>query len=116
MLAIHPRVLGTEAPNVDEKPRHLPIDLRETRLIQDDFTIALPDGFAVDELPSPVHLDLGFASYSSESKVEGKSIHYSRTYTVREVALPADRYADVQKLARNIEADEQSSAILKRAN
>ena len=115
LLAIRPRVLGTEAPAVDEKPRHLPIDLRETRLINDDFTIALPDGFAVDELPSPVHLDLGFAAYSSESKVEGKAIHYSRTYTVREVSLPADRYADVQKLARTIEADEQSSAVLKRA-
>ncbi|MEK6396616.1 MAG: transglutaminase domain-containing protein, partial [Terriglobus sp.] len=116
LMTIRPRVLGTEAPAVDEKPRHLPIDLRETRLIQDDFTIALPDGLAVDELPSPVHLDLGFAAYTSESKVEGHAIHYNRTYTVREISLPADRYADVQKLARTIEADEQSSAVLKRAN
>jgi hypothetical protein len=115
LFAVRPRVLGVEALAVDEKPRHLPIDLGETRLVQDDFTIALPDGFSVDELPSPVHLDVGFASYSSESKVEGHAIHYNRTYTVREVSLPADRYADVQTLARTIEADEQSSAVLKRA-
>jgi hypothetical protein len=116
LLAVRPRVLGWDAFKVDGKPRHMPIDLRETRLEQDDFTIALPDGFAVDELPSPVHLDLGFATYTSESKVEGHTIHYNRTFIVREVSLPADRYADVQKLARTIEADEQSSAVLKRAN
>ncbi|WP_052200536.1 DUF3857 and transglutaminase domain-containing protein [Terriglobus sp. TAA 43] len=116
LFAIRPRVLGTESMRVDEKPRILPIDLGETRLIHDDFTIELPAGFSVDELPPPVHIDLGFASYTSESKVVDHAIHYSRTYTVREVSLPAERYADVQKLARIIQADEQSSAVLKRAN
>lgn len=116
LFAIRPRVLGTEAMRVDEKPRILPIDLGETRLIDDDFTIALPTGFSVDELPPPVHLDLGFASYTSESKVVNHAIHYSRTYAVREVSLPPERYGDVQKLAHTIEADEQSSAVLKRAN
>jgi hypothetical protein len=115
LLTVRPRVLGREALAVDNRKRELPIDLGETRQIHDDFTIALPTGFTVDELPPPVKLDVGFAAYQSETKVENNTLHYSRTYTVREIVLPANRYPDVQKLARTINGDEQSSAVLKRA-
>jgi hypothetical protein len=33
---------------------------------------------------------------------------------IREITLPADRYADVQKLAGTIAADEESRAVLKK--
>ena len=84
LMAMRPRVLGSEAFAVDHKARRMPIDLGSTREIHDDFTIALPEGFAVDELPPAVHLDLGFASYISESKAVDHAIRYTRTYTVRE--------------------------------
>ena len=116
LLTVRPRVLGHESFRVDTKQRLVPIDLSETRQVHDDFTSALPAGFEVDELPAAVNLDLGFADYKSETKVENQALHYSRTYTVREISLPADRYPDVQKLARTIAGDEQSSAVLKRAN
>ncbi len=73
-----------------------------------------PAGYAVDEIPDPVKLDLGFASYESSSSVKDNVLHYTRTYTVREVTLPADKYPDVQKLAGVIAADEQSNAVLKK--
>lgn len=116
LLTVRPRVLGHEGLHVDFKPRLVPIDLDATRQVHDDFTIALPAGFEVDELPAPVNLDVGFAAYKSETKVENHTLHYRRTYTVREITLPADRYPDVQKLARTIAGDEQSSAVLKRPN
>jgi hypothetical protein len=115
LLGVRPRVLGREALRVDAKKREVPIDLGMTREVHDDFTIALPAGWDVEELPAAVDLDLGFAAYRSASKVEEHSIHYTRTYTVRELTLPADRYPDVQKLARAIAGDEQSSAVLKHA-
>ena len=116
LLTVRPRVMGREALAVDSRKRDLPIDLGETRQVHDDFTIALPPGFGVDELPPHVRIDLGFAAYQSETKVENNALHYSRTYTVREIVLPAGRYPEVQKLARTISADEQSSAVLKRGN
>ncbi len=48
------------------------------------------------------------------AKLHDNILHYTRTYTVRQVSLPADRYADVQKLAGVIAADEQSTAVLKK--
>jgi hypothetical protein len=114
LLMVRPRVMGQEGLRVNHEPRTVPIDLSETRQIQDDYTIELPEGYAVDEMPDPVKLDLDFASYQSSTKVDGHTLHYTRTYTVREVTLPAERYGDLQKLAGVIASDEQSSAVLKK--
>jgi Domain of Unknown Function with PDB structure (DUF3857)/Transglutaminase-like superfamily len=114
LLMVRPRIIGSEDLHTDDKKRHVPINLRETMQEQDDYTIELPSGYAVDEIPDPVKLDLGFASYESASTIQGNTLHYTRTYTVREVTLPPDRYADVQKLSGVIAADEQNSAVLKK--
>ena len=115
LLMVRPRVLGNEAPFIDRKPRAtVPIDLTQTMQANDEYDIELPAGYTVDELPEPVKLDVGFASYESKSQVKGNVLHYSRTYTVREVALPAEKYSDLQKLSGVIATDEQSRAILKK--
>jgi Domain of Unknown Function with PDB structure (DUF3857)/Transglutaminase-like superfamily len=114
LLMVRPRVLGSEYLEVDHKKRSAPIDLRETLLSTDDFEIALPAGYIVDEIPDPVKLDLGFASYESSTRIKENVLHYTRTYTVRQVSLPAERYEDLQKLAQAIAADEQNRAVLKK--
>ena len=58
-MMVRPRVLGSEAPGVDQEPRTVPINLRETMQIVDDYEIKLPAGYVSDELPDPVTLDLG---------------------------------------------------------
>jgi hypothetical protein len=114
LLMVRPRVLGREDMSLNHEPRTVPIDLEETMQVEDNYSIQLPDGYTVDEIPDPVKLDLGFASYQSSSKLDGRTLRYTRTYTVREVTLPASRYGDLQKLAGVIAADEQSSAVLKK--
>lgn len=114
LLMVRPRVLGSEGMTLDKKVRSIPIDLRQTMVAKDDFTIVIPADYMVDELPDPVKLDVGFASYESSSQLTGTSLHYTRTYTVRQVSLPADRYADVQRLAAAIDADEQNHAVFKK--
>ena len=114
LLMVRPRVIGSEGLEVDKKVRTVPIDLEQTMQERDDFTIQLPDGYVADEVPEPVKLDVGFASYESSTKVNGNALHYTRTYTVRQVTVPASCYSDVQKLAETIGADEQTRAVLKR--
>jgi len=115
LLMVRPRVLGRLDIDTDTKTnRTVPVDLEETMQAVDDYSIELPAGYAVDELPDPVKLDLGFAAYQSTTALEGNKLHYSRTYTVRQVTLPAEKYADLQKLAGVIAADEESRAILKK--
>ncbi len=114
LLMVRPRVLGSEYLETDRKPRTVPVDLRQTLQIKDDYDIELPPGYSVDEIPDPVKLDMGFASYQSSSLVKDNVLHYSRTYTVRAVTLPAEKYGDLQKLAGVIAADEQNHAVLKK--
>jgi hypothetical protein len=114
LLMIRPRVLGSYELDVDRKPRHVEIDLEQTMQGTDEYDIELPQGYVVDELPDPVKIDVGFASYVSSTELHGRVLHYSRTYTVRQVTVPATKYEAVQQLAAAIAADEGSQAILKR--
>jgi hypothetical protein len=114
LLMVRPRVYGQEGMTLDRKARKVPIDLKSTRQIQDDFTIELPAGYAVDEIPEPVKVDVGFATYESSSEMKGNTLHYKRTYTVKQVELPADRYGDVEMLESAIDLDEQNHAVFKK--
>jgi hypothetical protein len=119
LLMVRPRVLGDIGlanfdRDVEPKVRTVPIDLGETMQLADDYTIELPPGYVVDELPDPVKLDLGFAAYQSAVEVSGNTMRYKRTYTVRQVTLPANRYSDVRKLADAIASDQESRAVLKK--
>lgn len=116
LLMVRPRVLGTTGYHLDHKQRTIPIDLEDSKLVQDEFEIELPKGYAVDELPRPIKVDMGFAAYESESDVKDGKLHYKRSFTVRDITLPATRYHDLQELAGVIEADEQNTAILKKVN
>lgn len=120
LLMIRPRVFGRESFPLDRRSgqghREVAIDLGSTRKVHDDCEITLPAGYAVDELPKAMDVDLGFASYRSKVSATGNTLHYERTFTVREITLPANRYADVEKLSRLITTDEQNQAILKRTN
>ena len=114
LLMVRPRVLGSEGLMLNHEPRMVPIDLSETIEEQDEYSIELPEGYAIDELPQPISLDMGFAAYASSSKMDGNTLRYSRTYIVRELTLPAARYGELQKLAGVIASDEQSSAVFKK--
>ncbi|MBW8869502.1 MAG: DUF3857 and transglutaminase domain-containing protein [Acidobacteriales bacterium] len=114
LLMMRPRVLGTDTLETDKKTRVYPIDLGAAREVKDDYEIELPAGYVADELPDPVKIDMGWASYESASKVEGDKLHYTRTYVVRQVELPAEKYEEVQKLAGVIGYDEQSNVVLKK--
>jgi hypothetical protein len=115
LLMVRPRVLGRYGFGVDRKVRKVAIDLHETMQGSDDFDIQIPDGYVVDEVPDPVKEDFGFASYESSTVVHGRVLHYSRRYTVKQVTLPPEKYPEVQRLAGIIAEDEDSKAVLKRA-
>ena len=114
LLMVRSRVLGSEGLSINRKPRLAPVNLRQTMTIHDEFAIEIPAGFTVDEIPAPVKIDLGFASYESRNSMAGNVLHYTRTYTVRSVTLPAEKYADLQKLSELIETDEQNHAVFKK--
>jgi hypothetical protein len=114
LLLVRPRVIGSFAAQIEDKPRIYPIDLEDTGRWRDSFDIAIPPGYAVDETPDPVNLDDDFASYHSSVSVKGNQLHYEREYVVRQVEIPPEKAAAFRHLESVILSDEKSAAVLKK--
>jgi hypothetical protein len=118
LLLVRPRVLGSKTRSTLEtkEPRQFPVEFDGPVQDTDKFEITLPPGFTVDELPPPVDLDVGFASYHSKTEATGNVIGYTRTFEVKELSVPVSKTADLKKFYRAIATDERSTAVLKPAH
>ena len=118
LLLVRPRVLGTDARDVprlmEGKARIYPIELTHPGMWRDSYDIKLPDGYAVDETPDPVKVDLPFASYSSSVAAKDGLLHYEREYVVKQVEIPAADAEEFRKLEDAIVSDEKGMVILKK--
>jgi hypothetical protein len=113
LLLVRPRVLGTVAEALDNKPRKVPISFPRAGTWTDSFDVKIPAGYTVDDLPDPVNVDVGFATYHSEVKAQGDTLHYTRQYVLKKVELDPDQYSVLRKLEGQITSDENSNAVLK---
>jgi Domain of Unknown Function with PDB structure (DUF3857)/Transglutaminase-like superfamily len=120
LLIVRPRVVGSKETNLlsllsAKKPRQYAIEFNEATRQDDVFDINLPPGYVVDELPKPVDAECEYASYKSDVQVTGNTLHYKRTYVVKDVMVPTMKVNDVRDFFRQVAADERTSAVLKRA-
>ena len=114
LLLVRPHVVGQDTVGFDDKPRTVPIELGATGHWHDSYDITLPDGFAVEELPNPVNMDLEFASYHSTFSAKDRTLHYERDYIVKQVELPAAKAAEFRLMEGAILSDERATAVIKK--
>ena len=118
LLIVRPRVLGQKGQLIGvekDKKRLYPVELHEPSLQTDDFEITLPPGYVVDELPPPVEAKCDYGSYSSQVEVTGNTLHYKRTYQIKDVTVPAEKLDAFRDFLRQINSDERQSAVLRKA-
>ncbi|MEO6964458.1 MAG: DUF3857 domain-containing protein [Acidobacteriaceae bacterium] len=116
LLLVRPRVLGSDAFHIEDGPRRYPIEFSSIGDWRDTFSIKIPAGYAVDDLPDPVNVDTPFASYRSEVKADGGVLCYYREYTVKKLELDAHEYPALRKFESEIYTDENRDAVLKKTN
>ncbi len=114
LLLVRPRVLGSVAEALDDKPRKYPISFDGVGTWTDDFDVKIPPGYTVDDLPDPVNVDVGFATYHSQVKAQGDTLHYQREYVLKKLTLAPGDYPTLHKLESAITTDENSDAVLKK--
>jgi hypothetical protein len=113
MLIVRPRVLGQKASSLLEgEERKHPVEFDSASTQSDVFEIKLPPGYKVEDLPQPVEMDLGFASYRSKVEVQGNVLHYRRDFVVKEVLVDKNRLEQLKKFYRTVAGDERSSLVL----
>jgi Domain of Unknown Function with PDB structure (DUF3857)/Transglutaminase-like superfamily len=117
LLLVRPRVIGTQSsPLLETKePRQFPIEFEGPSRDTDEFEIALPPGYVVDDVPPPVDADFGFASYHSKTESTGGVISYKRSFEIKDLTVPVNKAADLKKFYRIIASDERNTAVLKPA-
>ena len=119
LLIVRPRVLGQKGfmlPIEKDKKRVYPVVLSEPSLQSDDFEITLPPGYVVDELPQPTEAKCEYGSYHSQVEVNGNTLHYKRTYEIKNVTVPPQKLDAFRDFLRQINSDERQSAVLRKAN
>ncbi len=115
LILVRPRVLGSEASGFLEtrEPRENAIEFEGPRLDSDSFDIALPTGYEVDELPAPTDLDIKYAAYHSSTSVTGRTLHFSRTFEIKQLSVPVSKAGELKEFYRSIEGDERRTAVLR---
>ena len=116
LLIIRPRVLGSLSSDLLEtkESRQQPIEFAAPGRDTDEFEITVPAGYVPDSLPPPMNQDLGAIAYHSSTAFTGHVLRYTRTLEVKELSLPAAKADSLKQFFRMIEADERSSAVLKK--
>jgi transglutaminase-like putative cysteine protease len=114
LLLVRMRVVGSDADGLDDKPRKVPISFEGVGTWRDDFDVKIPAGYLVDDVPDPVNMDVGFATYHSEVKAEDGALHYTREYVVKKLELAPGEYSELRRLESAIATDENSDAVLKK--
>ena len=115
LLLVRPRVVGDKTLALEWTKRKFPVELSGATSEQDVYEIQLPPGFVVDDLPEPLHIDVGFARYTSKLEAKGGTLRYSREYVVTDPNVAFDRLSDLHKLENAIAEDEYANAVLKKA-
>ena len=115
LLLLRPRVLGEKGFFLERKLRKYPFQFESTTREVDEYEIEVPKEYVVDDVPDPVKVDMGFASYESKVEVKGSTVRYSREYVRKDVLIPPEHTDDVRKLLGVIGADEAAVVVLKRA-
>jgi Domain of Unknown Function with PDB structure (DUF3857)/Transglutaminase-like superfamily len=114
LMLLRARVLGDDGQFVERKARRYPVELESAACRTDTYEIQIPQEYSVEELPDPVNIDVGFASYQSKFEVEGPKLRYWREYVLRDLSVPPDKFPDWMRLQGLIGADQDSAVILKR--
>ena len=114
LMLVRPRVIGEKGFALERKPRQYPFQFDRASRETDTFEIELPKEYAVEDVPDPVKVDAGFASYESKIEVQGSTVRYSREFVRRDVSIGPEHTEELRNFLGTIGADEAAVVVLKR--
>ena len=95
--------------------RKLPISFSHAWTEEDDVTLDLPEGLAIESLPKGVSWDVGAATYKTTYTTDQKSVHFTRAFQVYSRFYDATAYGPIRKFFGAVTAADQEQAVLKAA-
>ena len=93
------------------KDRKTPVRLSPT-LRRDTVALEIPEGFAVDEMPDPVHMKGAFGSYEARWRAEAGKVLMEQSVEIPEAEVPAADYPALRQFFDAIAARRNSAVVL----
>jgi Domain of Unknown Function with PDB structure (DUF3857)/Transglutaminase-like superfamily len=91
--------------------RKYPVLIRPSAL-DETILVKLPEGFAVDEMPTPAHLETGFGSYATTYAVENGELRFTRRMRLTSATIPVEKYPGVREFFEQVRASDQAAVVL----
>ena len=88
-----------------------PIILR-AQSYRKEVRLKIPDGFQVDEMPSPLSSQSDFGSFKIDFKQEGNTLVLTEALQVEPLTVAADQYGSVKRFFDQFNGGDQQQAVL----
>ena len=96
--------------------RETPVDLRYPSVTQDDVTLKLPAGLAIESVPKNVNIPMSdLALYQARYGGKGADFEEIRKVTVGSPLYKTEEYSQLREFFQKANAQDQEQVILKRA-
>jgi hypothetical protein len=94
--------------------RRAPVYFEYPSIEEDDITLQVPPGYAVETLPHPGDLDAGAIVYTTRYTNDDAAIHFTRKVVVDSMLIPRDKYAALRLVFSKITSADQEQVILRK--
>ena len=112
LLVFNPSVTEPAASHFTvARERQLPVVLN-ARVYRKQVTVTLPDGFTVDEMPSPYQAQTPFAKFTIAFRQEQGKLIVEEELRTEAVTIPASDYVNVKQFFDNVYGANNQSAVL----
>jgi hypothetical protein len=116
LMLVRPLVIGRLAYGLEKKQRKYPVELPYTSRDDDEFSIEIPAGYVIDDMPDSTKVESSFGTYQSHIEKNGSKIVYKRTFINRALEIPPDKIAEFRAYQNRIAEDENAVVVLKKTN
>lgn len=114
LLVFNPSIVRPAVQHYPAEPnRDQPVVLN-AHLYRKQVTVKLPEGFTLDEMPTPFHEEQPFAKFSIAFKQEPGQIIVTEELRTEAMTLPASDYAKVKKFFDSVYGANSQNAVLVR--
>jgi hypothetical protein len=112
LLIFNPVIMPPAARQFPPEPNRAQPIVLNSRLYRQTVTVKLPEGFTVDEMPTPLKAEAPFAKFSISYRQEPGQIIAEEELRTEAVTLPAADYQKVKKFFDNVLGANNQSAVL----
>jgi len=95
--------------------RRTPVYFEYPAVEEDDVTLELPAGYAIESLPGEAPIDGGSIGFSAKTVSQHGAVHFTRRFVIDSMFFPRDQYKAVQAVFARVTSADQEQVVLKAA-